>query len=121
MTNFIPENPEALMRRAETAAALTAAGYPTATATLATKATRGGGPEFQTYGRIPLYKWRVALAWAESRMSAPRCTTSEGDLRPPNDGGKDGRRTIIATKSDDRLFGSLPLAPCGAPQPDAEG
>ena len=70
-------NPDTLLRRAVTAAALTEAGFPTSKATLATKAVRGGGPPFQLYGRIPLYRWGDALAWAQGRMSAPRWTTSK--------------------------------------------
>ena len=67
-----------LLRRHALAQALTDAGYPTAPATLATKATRGGGPPFRLYGRIPLYRWGDALAWAESRLSALQRSTSEG-------------------------------------------
>ena len=69
--------PDTLLRRAETAAALTEAGFPTSKATLATKAVRGGGPPFHLYGRLPLYRWSDSLAWARDRMSAPRRTTSE--------------------------------------------
>jgi hypothetical protein len=61
------------------AQALTEAGFPTAPATLATKATRGGGPPFRLYGRIPLYRWGDALEWAQNRLSKPRWSTSEGD------------------------------------------
>ena len=43
---LIPNNPDALLTRARTAAALTEVGFPTAPATLATKASRGGGPIF---------------------------------------------------------------------------
>ena len=39
----IPENPNALLTRDETASALTAAGFPVGPKALATKATRGGG------------------------------------------------------------------------------
>src|SRR5262245_47989260 len=77
------------MRRHALAHALSAAGYPTAPATLATMATRGGGPPYRLYGRIPLYRWGDALAWAESRLSAPRLSTSEGDALPAP---KRGRR-----------------------------
>lgn len=79
MTATIPENVNTLLRRAATAAALTAMGYPTSEKTLATKATRGGGPPYRLFGRIPLYRWGDALAWAEGRTSAPRRTTSEID------------------------------------------
>ena len=72
-------NPDDLLTRTQAAAALTAAGYPTATATLATKACRGGGPLYRTYSGRALYRWADALAWAESRTSPPRCSTSERD------------------------------------------
>jgi hypothetical protein len=77
---MIPTKANTLLRRAATAEALTEAGYPTSPATLATMAVRGGGPVHRLYGRIPLYRWGDALAWAESRMSAPRRTTSENPL-----------------------------------------
>jgi hypothetical protein len=70
----LPEQ-NALLRRTAVANTLTEAGYPTAAATLATKATRGGGPPFRLYGRVPLYRWGEALAWAQGRLSTPRCTS----------------------------------------------
>src|SRR5215471_3911334 len=72
---------DSLLTRDQTAAALTKAGYPITRATLATKATRGGGPPYQPWGRKPLYRWGDALAWAQSLTSAPRRSTSEGDLQ----------------------------------------
>jgi hypothetical protein len=75
----IPDDPDTLLTRAATAAALTATGYPTARATLATRATRGGGPPYRRYGRVPLYRWGDALAWARSRLSPPIRSTSEAD------------------------------------------
>ena len=77
---MIPNSPEALLPRSRTAEALTEAGYPIKLATLATKATRGGGPPFQLFGRKPLYRWGDALAWAQSRLSAPRGSTAEADV-----------------------------------------
>jgi hypothetical protein len=71
-------DPETLLRRRAAAAALSNAGYPTAPATLATLACRGG-PKFRRYGRIPIYRWGDLLAWAEGRMSAPMRSTSEAD------------------------------------------
>ena len=50
--------------------------------TLATKATRGGGPPYQKFGSRALYRWGDALLWAKERLSAPRCSTSEGDVPP---------------------------------------
>lgn len=76
---IVPSDPDALLNRRDTAEALTAAGYPTAPATLATLATRGGGPPFRKYGRWPVYRWGDALEWARSRLSAPMRSTSEGD------------------------------------------
>jgi hypothetical protein len=72
---------DAYLRRADLAKALTEAGFPTASATLATKATRGGGPPFRLYGRVPLYRWGDALDWAKSRLSDPLRNTSERDTR----------------------------------------
>jgi alkylation response protein AidB-like acyl-CoA dehydrogenase len=68
---------DAYLDRIETAAALTEAGYRTSPATLATKATRGGGPPYQLYGRKPLYRWGDALEWAKARLSRPVTNTSE--------------------------------------------
>ena len=76
----IPESPDALLRRKIVAMALTEAGFPTAPATLASRATRGGGPPFRLYGRIPLYRWADALEWAKSRLSGPFRSTSELDV-----------------------------------------
>jgi hypothetical protein len=66
-----------LLTRDQVAAALTAAGYPVRAKTLATKASRGGGPAYRVFGRRPLYRWGDSLAWAESRLSPPRRSTSE--------------------------------------------
>jgi hypothetical protein len=79
MNTQIPDNPEALLTRNATAAALTAAGFPVRPATLATKATRGGGPVYRLFGNRPLYRWADAMAWAQSRLSAPIANTSEAD------------------------------------------
>jgi hypothetical protein len=72
-----PQNADALLTRTAAAAALTEAGFPVKAATLATKATRGGGPPYQTFGAKPLYRWGDALAWARGRLSVPRHSTSE--------------------------------------------
>ena len=75
----VPDTPDTRLTRRDAAAALTAAGYPVARATLATLASRGGGPPYQRFGRVPLYRWGDLLAWAESRLSAPLSSTSELD------------------------------------------
>lgn len=64
--------PDALLNRNRVAEALTAAGYPIKAKTLATKATRGGGPPYRTFGVRALYRWSDALAWAKAQTTAPR-------------------------------------------------
>lgn len=70
---------DALLTRDMAAAALTAVGYPVKSKTLATKATRGGGPPYRLFGTRPLYRWGDALNWAQGRLSAPRLNTSADD------------------------------------------
>ena len=79
MAHPIPDTPDALLTREATAAALTAAGYPIKAKTLATKATRGGGPEYRVFSGRTLYRWGSTLAWAQASTSAPRRSTSEAD------------------------------------------
>jgi hypothetical protein len=74
-----PESPEALLTRNQTAEALTQSGYPISFATLATKATRGGGPPYRKFGPRALYRWGDALQWAQERLSRPVRSTSEAD------------------------------------------
>ena len=70
----MPLPDDLMLRRAATARALTKAGYPVAASTLATMASRGGGPPYRLWGRVPLYRWNDALTWARSRTSSPRDT-----------------------------------------------
>jgi hypothetical protein len=79
MDGTMPHSPDALLTREQTARALTEAGFPVAMATLATKATRGGGPPFRLFGRKPLYPWGTSLAWAQGRLSPQFASTSELD------------------------------------------
>ena len=65
-------HPNRLLDRKQVSEALTLAGYRISMSTLATMVTRGGGPPYRLFGRLPLYRWSDALAWAESRMSPPR-------------------------------------------------
>jgi hypothetical protein len=74
-----PAHPDTLLLREQAADALTQRGYKTSKATLATLATRGGGPTFVKYGPRPLYRLGDLLAWAESRLTTPRHSTSEAD------------------------------------------
>jgi hypothetical protein len=75
----IPDNADALLKREAAAAALTAAGYPVSPRTLATKATRGGGPPYSLFSGRALYRWGDALDWARSLTTPPRRSTSEAD------------------------------------------
>jgi hypothetical protein len=68
---MIPDNPDALLTRSQTALALTAAGYPVTTGTLATKACRHEGPAYRLFGRRPLYRWGDALDWVRGRVTIP--------------------------------------------------
>jgi hypothetical protein len=79
MEKIIPDNLDAWLTREATAAALTEAGFPIKPKTLATKATRGGGPVFRSFGARVLYRWGDALEWAQGRLSSPRASTSETD------------------------------------------
>ncbi len=72
-------DPEVRLQRTQLAEPLTKGGFSTAASTLATKATRVGGPPYRPYGRPKLYRWGDAVAWAESRLSPPRSSTTELD------------------------------------------
>jgi len=78
---MVPNTDDALLTRKAVAEALTAAGYPVASATLATKATRGGGPPYAIFSAKALYRWGDSLAWARKLTSATRCSTSERDAQ----------------------------------------
>jgi hypothetical protein len=77
MNDIIPSDSDALLPRKATATALRAAGFPVSEATLATMASRGGGPPYRLFGRKPLYLWGDALDWATNRLSKPIRSTSE--------------------------------------------
>jgi len=70
-------SPSSLLRRLDCAEALRRTGFPISPKTLATMATRGGGPPFHKFGRAVLYRWEDALAWAEARLSPPISSSSE--------------------------------------------
>ena len=70
--SMLPPPDDALLTRDNTAEALTKEGFPIKPATLATMATRGGGPPYRMWGRVPVYPWRTSLAWARDRLATPR-------------------------------------------------
>jgi hypothetical protein len=78
----VPTTPDALLTREQVSDALKELGFPMEKSTLATKATRGGGPPFHKFGARALYRWGDVLKWAQSRLSAPRGNTSR-QLPPP--------------------------------------
>jgi hypothetical protein len=73
----VPESFDSLLSREAAARALTAAGYITSASTLATKATRGGGPAYRIFGKRAIYRWEDLIAWAEGRTEPHRHSTSE--------------------------------------------
>jgi hypothetical protein len=56
---------------------LTQRGYKTSPATLNKKRCVGGGPEFELFGRRPLYKETALLEWAQARTTPPLRSTSD--------------------------------------------
>ncbi len=69
-----------LERRRDTrqaAAFLTDLGYRTAPATLNKLRCVGGGPEFESFGRRPLYREKALLKWIAARCRGPRRSTSD--------------------------------------------
>jgi hypothetical protein len=73
---------ERKLDRKEAARFLTERGYRTAPATLAKLACLGGGPAFESFGRKPLYREADLLAWAQSRTTGPRRSTSDPGCQP---------------------------------------
>jgi hypothetical protein len=60
-----------LLSRDQVAERLTAAGYRIKEKTLATKASRGGGPPYHIFNGRALYHWGDALDWARQGMKSP--------------------------------------------------
>ena len=75
--------PNTLLTRPAAAQFLTEQGYPTTCSTLATKATRGGGPEYECFGRRPLYRPVKLLEWGEGTTTLTQCWSdvAKGSLR----------------------------------------
>jgi hypothetical protein len=95
----IPNDPEALLERKPLSSALKEAGFRVASATLATKASRGGGPPYQKFGSRALYPWGTALEWARSKLG-PLVTHPGALAGAPGAGdGIAGRRSGTHTTS----------------------
>jgi hypothetical protein len=84
----IPTDVDALLTRDRLAAALNEVGFPVTTSTLATKATRGGGPAFMKFSNRPLYRWGDGLEWAKSQLTRPIHATAELDLGTAQSGDR---------------------------------
>lgn len=70
---------ERLMRRAEAAEFIRETfGVSCCASTLAKLAVTGGGPEYQKFGRFPLYSRAACRAWVSGKLS--RRVTSTSDL-----------------------------------------
>ena len=65
------------LERSEAAEYLTEKGCRTAKTTLGKFATTGGGPVYQIFGSRALYLPENLDAWADSKMSTPRTSTSQ--------------------------------------------
>jgi hypothetical protein len=76
---IMPDDPDARLTRDAAAEALTKAGFPVRKATLATLATRGGGPPYQKFGTRPIYRWADLVTWANARLGPVVRSTSEAD------------------------------------------
>lgn len=72
-----------LLTRREAAAHLSDSGFPTAPATLAKLASRGGGPRMVVFGRKPLYRACDLRHWAEARCRERTSTSDEGTPLTP--------------------------------------
>lgn len=71
------------LTREEAALVLRALGYPVASTSLATMATRGGGPMYRRFGLRCLYRRSDLERWARAKLSKPRRSASEGDAADP--------------------------------------
>jgi hypothetical protein len=66
------------LRRREASAYLDEVhGLQEAPTTLAKKACLGGGPVFESFGRVPYYRLESLDSYAETRLSGPRRSTSD--------------------------------------------
>jgi hypothetical protein len=81
MPTIPPGDDDRPLRRQELADYLTSKGYRISAATLATLVTRGGGPPFSYWGRLPIYSPKDALTWAKARAGDPVTSTAEWRAR----------------------------------------
>jgi len=70
---------DTMFTREKAAAALSDLGYPVSKATLATLASRSGGPRYCRFGKRVLYRWADLVDWSKARCGPTVRTTSELD------------------------------------------
>jgi hypothetical protein len=87
MMSNIPADPDTLLRRIPNSDALIESGFQVSPATLATLASRGGGPPFRRFGRYPVYRWGDSLEWAKAKLSPLLHSTAEAEQRVSNGEG----------------------------------
>lgn len=66
------------LTRQEAAEYLKSLGIPCKKTTLQKYATLGGGPEYTKFGKMVLYTRPSLNTWVDSKMSAPRLSTTKG-------------------------------------------
>lgn len=70
-------NTEIFLDRREAADYLTSRGLRVSKNTLQKWVTTGGGPTYQRFGLRAVYTRQNLDAWADAKLSAPRCSTSQ--------------------------------------------
>ena len=77
-------HPKEYLSRKEASEYLKSRGLPAAVATLNKLACVGGGPVFQSFGRLPRYRPEDLDAWVAARLSKPKRSTSDRSHDGPN-------------------------------------
>jgi hypothetical protein len=81
-------------------------GYNTAPATLNKMRCVGGGPEFELFGRRPLYTETALLEWVRARTTRPLRSTSDlaGAARAAGTRGRAARQPVGDRRVSDSRF-----------------
>ncbi len=105
-------DPQTLLTRTQLAKMLEACGTPLTYHTLATKATRGGGPPFSIFGKNAIYLWSDVVAWVRETIGEPARTTSEHRIRP-----KPGPEKLAAMVEGKRRYDAARKTPARSSKP----
>jgi hypothetical protein len=79
--SFESIDPRTFLTRRQLPGPLKACGFDVPHDTLATMASRGGGPPFRKFGKSAVYQWADVVAWVRETMGEPARTTSEHRAR----------------------------------------